>query len=451
MIQKQRYVEIPPRWTPLKYHAKQAAAFHSTTKFINLPCGRGSGKTELARRKIVLSLMQRKPWRKPIYFYALPTYNQAKRVAWKELMDLIPKYWIDPKNGGHANIMDMHIKTIFGSELYVLGMDMPQRIEGAQYDGGVVDEACDQKPGSFDLSIKPALTWRDGWVWRIGVPKRTGIGSREFKLACDFGNDPANIDTETYSWPSSDILDPIKLEGYKKSMDPKDYNEQFNASWEQAGGLIFYTFKEHIHIKDSICQYQPHLPLYIGMDFNVDPMCWVVCQIRENHPICPGEKLLVALDEVFIRNTNTPESLNMLYKKYAFHKERVYFCGDAASHQRRTSASISDYLHIVNFKPANWTDRKVLIPNKNPGLADRFSVCNSVIQSAEGTVRFYVHSKCKRLIDDLNYRAYKEGTSDPNDQDDAGHMTDALGYLMYSQFPMRVGKPKSQSIAMQAF
>jgi hypothetical protein len=239
----------------------------------------------------------------------------------------------------------------------------------------------------------------------------------------------------------------------KRSMDSKDFNEQYNASWEQAGGLIFYTFKEKKHVNDEICQYRPHLPLYIGMDFNVDPMCWVVGQIVENHVWCPGEKILTILDEIVIRNTNTPESLNMLYKRYAHHQERVYFCGDAASRQRRTSASASDYLHIVNFSvPQNsWGDKKVIIPQKNPRIADRFSVCNSVIQNADEQVRFYCHSRCKSLIADLNYRAYKEGTSDPNDTGDVGHITDALGYLMYSQYPMRMGRVSTPSIAIQAF
>ena len=447
------FTNLPPRWAHLRYHPQQYEAFHSNTRFVNLACGRRSGKTELARRKIINALMLRKPWKKPVYFYALPTYNQAKRVAWRELVDLIPKWWIDPKHGGFANIMDLHIRTVFGSELYVLGMDQPQRIEGLGYDGGVVDEACDHKPDSFSLSIRPALSDRNGWCWRIGVPKRTGTCSREYKEYWEMGFSDEHPDIKSYSWPSADIVNPEEIAAAKRTMDAKDFNEQYNASWEQAGGLIFYTFDDKKHVNDEICQYRPHLPLYIGMDFNVDPMAWVIGQVLDDHPLCPrGEKMLVILDELFIRNTTTPQSLAILYKKWAQHKERVYFCGDASSASRKTSASLSDYQHIVNFNPeGNWADRKVIVPRKNPAIADRFSVCNSAILNADMEIRFYCHSRCKRLIADLNYRAYKEGTSDPNDSADIGHISDGLGYLMYYLFPMRFGKQQSQSIAIQAF
>lgn len=435
---------LPPRWDRLKYHPQQAAAFHSKARFVNLACGRRSGKTEIARRKIVTSLAIRKPWARPIYFYALPTYAQAKKVAWKELMDLIPKSWIVT-----ANVMDLYVQTIFGSELYVVGMDQPQRIEGLGYDGGVIDEACDHKPGSFHLSIRPALADRNGWCWRIGVPKRSGIGSAEFKAAYERGLEDGVPDTESYSWMSKDILSEEEIASAKSEMTLKDFREQFEASWEQVGGLIFYAFDKETHVRDDLCQYRPHLPLHVGMDFNVDPMCWVVGQIVEDHPLNPGVKTLFVLDEIFIRNTNTLESLRELRKKFQGHQGRVVYCGDAASRQRRSSASTSDYLQIINSKL--FDEQTVRIPRSNPGILNRFSVTNGIFMNADEQVRCYVNSKCKWLIHDLSYRAYKEGTTIPNDHGDIGHITDGLGYLAWAEFPMRIEGQKEQSIAIKGF
>ena len=42
------------------------------------------------------------------------------------------------------------------------------------------------------------------------------------------------------------------------------------------------------------------------------------------------------------------------------------------------------------------------------------------------------------LIDDLGNRHYKPGRSEPNDQGDLGHMTDALGYLIYRVWPVEI-------------
>jgi len=377
----------------------------------------------------------------------MPTYGQAKRVAWKHLIELIPKHWVKK-----INVMDLYIETIFGSELYVMGMDQPQRLEGVQIDGIVVDEACDHKPESFDLSIKPTLSWRNAWTWRIGVPKRSGNCSREFKEAFELGLDPNETDVESYSWPSGDVLSEETLAYFRRTTDPKDFNEQFNASWEQAGGLIFYTFDEKKNVYEEICQYNPSMPLHIGMDFNVDPMSWIIGQIYDkSHPMFPDLKVLLVIDEISIRNTNTPESLKELFTRYAKHKGHWHFYPDASSTARKTSASTSDYVHIINESRKKGIAHSIHGNKRNPSLANRFSVTNSTICNADNERRMFIHPKCKKLITDLNYRAYKEGTSEPNDSDNIGHMSDGLGYLCWVEFPLIIERQKAPSVLIKSF
>ena len=401
-------------WAKLKYHEKQSKAWRTKARFVALAAGRGSGKTELARRRIVRFLKVKKPWVNPMYFYALPTYKQAKRVAWRPIVDLIPPEWIDKKNDS-----SMYIKTIFGSELYVVGMDDPERIEGSQWDGCVVDEACDHKPRSFELSILPALTHRGGWAWRIGVPKRVGIGAASFKTFCHEGAE------EFYSWPSSDILAPEDLAYAKSVMDDRDFNEQFDAKWENATGAIFYSFDEDLNVS-PVAGYNSETTIIVGSDFTVDPMCWVLM-----HQV--GQELHV-FDEIFIRNTNTQATLTYLYEKYREHKSGWLFIGDATSRARKTSAVSSDYMQIngdERFEP-----KRVLYPRSNPAVVDRFSCCNAMLRAKNGHRRLLIHPRCKRLITDLTLRAYKENSRIPNDKGDIGHITDALGYPIYVLNPI---------------
>jgi hypothetical protein len=49
-----------------------------------------------------------------------------------------------------------------------------------------------------------------------------------------------------------------------------------------------------------------------------------------------------------------------------------------------------------------------------------------------------VDPRCKNLIKDLTARAYVQGTTMPDDQGDVGHITDALGYVIYQIFPLRL-------------
>ncbi len=415
---------LTPAWTPLRYHREQVRFYRSQARFRAVAAGRRSGKTEISRRRIVRWLPVPKPWPDPIYFFALPTRDQAKRVAWPKFKALVPPSWI-PRNG--ISESELSITTIYGSKLYVLGLDKPSRAEGVGWDGGVVDESCDQKPGVFDLTLRPALADRTGWCDRIGVPKRTGPGAQEFKLFWERGLTGEDPDTESFAWPSSDILPASEIASARRQLDDKDYNEQFMASWESVGGAVFYAFSDIHNVRDSLT-YNPELPLLIGCDFNVDPMAW-----------CVGQEVdgcLHIFDELFIRNTNTEQTLAELARRYGSHKAGVRFFGDATGKARKTSASLSDYIQIRNFK--GIIDARVLFPEANPPRHDRFASCNAMFKNAAGDRRCFIHPRCKNLIRDLVVRAYTAGTSEPDDHDDVSHSSDAAGYMIHWLFPLRI-------------
>lgn len=426
-------------WPTLRPHALQSKVWQSKARFIVMACGRGSGKTELARRKLVTQLPLKKPWSNPLYFYAMPTYMQAKRVGWKEILRLIPPEWILERN-----VMDLYIKTIFGSELYVAGLDRPQRIEGSQYDFGVIDECSDVKPGAFRKSVIPALSTKNGSCWLIGVPKRNGIGSRDFKDLFDLGNGPNQMGIESYQWPSSSVKTEAELAVYREGMTDKDYEEQFNATWVMPGGLVYYAFDRETSVINS---YEPDYlsPLYIGQDFNVNPMCWVIAQ--------KTDRGLVQFDELFVKDTNTPECLKELHKRHGDKFPKYVFCGDAASRQRKTNgskASKSDYALINNFDLIR--NKVIKIPDRNPPVDDRQQVVNGLLKDVDGNCRFFVTRNCKKTIQDLEYLSYKENTSIVDDSNpEMGHISDALGYLIWQEYPMKIIQSSSAEIGFHAF
>lgn len=422
---------MTPAWTSLRYHAQQSQLWRTRARFRAVAAGRGSGKTEVCRRRVVRWLPVIKPWSDPIYFYALPTRDQAKRVAWPALKALVPPEWL-AKNG--ISESELTITTKFGSKLFVLGMDKPARAEGVQWDGGVVDESCDQRPKVFDLALRPALSHRQGWCDRIGVPKRAGPGAQEFKEFFEECKADKTGQLAAFSWPSSDIMSAAEIEAARSQLDEKDYNEQYCASWETIGGAIFYAFSDILNVDKSVT-YSNELPLLIGCDFNVDPMAWVVCQAFGSE--------LHAIDELFIRNTNTEAALEVIKRKYGEHKKGFRFFGDATGKARKTSASTSDYIQIRN---CGLHDSLVMFPDSNPPRQDRFAACNAMFRNAANVRRFKVHPRCIQLIKDLNTRSYTPETSEPDDYGDIGHITDALGYLIHWLYPLQltvISKPPS--------
>lgn len=394
----------------------------------------------LSRRYIVRCLPIIKHWSDPIYFYALPTREQAKRIAWIKIKKLIPPDWLTKDS---INETELKITTKFGSTLYVLGMDKPQRAEGLQYDGGIIDESSDQKPGVFDRTFLPALSDRKGFCWRIGVPKRYGVGGAEFKQFYEKGlkgeciaNDP-NLRIESFTWPSEDIVDASTILFAKSELDPRDYSEMYRASWQQASGQIFFAYDDLLNVDDSIV-WRRNLPLTISMDFNVDPMAWVIGQRVEN-----GR--LNIFDELWLRNVSTQEALNKLYERYPNSAAGYEFFGDASARARKTaatSAAMSDYIIIANDK--RFKGAKIIFPKSNPNISDRFASCNAMFCNSLGDRRVKIHPRCKMLRQDLARRVYIEGTREPNDKGDVGHITDALGYLIHRAYPLKIN---SDSVA----
>jgi len=420
---------LTPAWFPLRYHPAQTRVWRTKARFVALACGRGSGKTELSRRRLVRFLPVKKPWPDPIYFLAYPTRAQAKLVAWEKIKALIPKEWIASPDDIRES--DLTIKTRFGSKLFLVGMNEPARIEGVQWDGGVIDESCDQWPGSFDRSVRPTLSHKTGWCWRIGVPKRFGPGASEFKKCWeDYGSGKLGPRYESYTWPSADILSEEEIADAARSLDQKDFDEQFGAIWQGTSGLVFYAFDEKLNIESA--KYDPSKPLIIGSDFNVDPMAWVICQQHTT-----SRPKLNVIDEIWIRNTNTPAALNELDKRYnrpSVHQSGWIFFGDASSKARKTSAVQSDYAHIQNDQ--RFLRKKIFYPAKNPAIHERFSACNASFCNALGERRVFVDPRCKWLLHDLVTRAYEPGSRDVDDHDDIGHITDALGYIIHRVWPV---------------
>jgi hypothetical protein len=416
------------QWPKLKPHRLQSQAWFTDRKFVILACGRGSGKTELARRKAIRSLAVTHDLPLAYHGYALPTYSQARRVAWDALKSLVPKEWIvgEPRDG------DMTIDTIFRSRLVVAGLDKPQRIEGTQWSSFFVDESCDVKPGTFDKSILPALTHFCHTCWRIGVPKSQGIGSAEFRQAFEIGaSDP---DTYAASWPTSDIVSPAELEHAKRTLSKADYDEQYDAKWQNLGGDIFHAYNEAKNVS-SLSEYRPNQPIIVMSDFNVDPMCWCFGHFIDGR--------LYVFDEFSLEQTNTPASLDVLYSRYGNHEAGWLFTGDAAARANKTSADMSDYIHIYN--DTRFKNKRVVYATSNPSVQTRFASCNAAFCNALDECRVFIHPRCGVLRADLKNRHYKKGTREPNDSKRLGHMSDAFGYgvmLLMPITPNHNVKPK---------
>jgi len=413
----------------MRFHPKQNQLWRTQAKFINVVAGRGSGKTELTRRRQVRYLPVKYPGlEQPLHGYALPTFNQARRVAWEPILRLIPRKWISK-----IRESEMSVETVFGSKLYILGLDKPERAEGVQWSTFVIDESCDQKAGVFDKSILPALSHNCDWCARIGVPKRTGPGAIEFRAAWERGfSDPNSL---SLHWPSSDIVTADVLDWARTNLSPQDYKEQYDGDWLTMSGGVYFAFDKEGNTSTS-CVYRRNQPIIVGMDFNVDPMAWVIGHMIDGQ--------VFIFDEIYIHNTNTRRSLDALAEKYGEHKAGWFFTGDASSRARKTSADLTDYAQI--YADTRFENSQVIFPQANPSIHTRIATVNAAFLNANEERRLFISESCENLIRDLAV-GYKPGTREIDDnKGKMGHITDALGYLLMYFLPIQIETSDQQAI-----
>lgn len=421
-------------WPQLKYHKVQHALWTSPARFVWACAGRQSGKTEISLRRLAAYLPIKKPWPDPLYVYAGPTFAQAKRTAWQRLLKLIPEQWI-----ADISLSELTITSIFGSKIIVTGLDKPQRLEGLMIDGVVLDENSDLKPEAYKISVGPTLVTRRGWCWKIGVPKRFGIGAELYREEFEKALTGTIIDSAAFTWGSEGIVPAAELERERQTLDEKDYQELYEASWLSAAGGIFHAWDSTFNVRP--CIYDPDKALIVSSDFNIrHPMSWVIMQDHAG--------VTVVIDELFLRDTNTPATLEELMRRWGHHKAGFQFYGDASGRARHTSAAMSDYVHIASHAGLQALGRTMHYTTSNPPVADRFAATNARICNGNGNRNLFVDPKCSNLIRDLNTRSFRPGTRDTDDTGDQGHATDALGYYLYSRFPLQLSIQNSNVVTI---
>lgn len=136
------------------------------------------GKTTLAVYHL-LKMASLSKARLPMFGYVCPFRNQAKTNAWAMLKELAR-----PIPGRKVNESELSITLPHnGARVRIFGSDNPDALRGMYFDGVVIDEVAQAKPGVWEEIIQPALADRHGWAFFIGTPKGVNIFSELYVAA----------------------------------------------------------------------------------------------------------------------------------------------------------------------------------------------------------------------------------------------------------------------------
>ena len=457
LLLPERRLVVPPGWMPAKLHPKQYAYLHCNKRINYVACGRRSFKTQAAMRRLALRAMKFSAYPDGRFFLCAPVQEQAEHIFWEGIKALIPDEFI--LGGRHNGIWEgKHmIELINGAKIRVVGLDKPSRVEGKDWDGGVITEYGDCKPDVFGPHIRPMMM-RGGYIDIEGVPEGHNHFYREVMTAKD--DIKRNGDKSEYSfhhWKTSEVLHlwlgrekaAAELAHAMATLDLVTYRQEYDASFVEFVGLVYYAFNADLHANERV-HYNPNLPVCICFDFNVEPGVAVYLQeqVYRGKRSDVSRNITAAVGEIYIpRNSNTPTVCRKVladFERGPFknHTGEVHLHGDPQGGQRSTKTEAGSDWDIIEayLKPVFGSRLKNYVAIGSPPVRPSVNAVNARLQTADGMIHMLIDAvNCPRLRDDFESVSVKEGTDGEINKEDTAHthLTDAVRYYMHEEHPLQ--------------
>lgn len=402
----------------------------SKAKMRIMLCGRQVGKSATLRAIAYHELLS-KP-NTEVLFVA-KTHRQATEVAWRHLVSGVDPI-IDPSLIKERNNSELYVILNNNSRLVVTGSENEDALLGRTIDVLLIDEFQSQKPDVWFV-LQPMLAARNGRaviagtargydhlydMWWKGWKENPNRLShwRSWKIKTSESGTPAGS--------------PEAIRAAKEQLSPKQYAQEYDASPTANKGAVYCDFDSSLNISSMI--FDKKKPLYIGIDFNVNPMTAIVAQTVNVTKTIDGRTLNIeeihVLDELFIENGNTSKMADLIRNKYSEWLGRIIVYPDPAGSARKTSATLSVTDHSILRQYFT-----VHVRNKHPAISDRVDAVNAMMCNVNGLRRLFVNNNCKQLVRSLIGQSY-DSSGKPEKVSGLDHPVDALGYMIEYRYPV---------------
>jgi hypothetical protein len=376
-------------------------------RHITAVCGRRFGKSFLSMH--IMAKTARLP--DQLVWYIAPTYRMARQIMWKPLKKkLLSLNWV-----AKVNETDMSLILKNGSEICLRSADNPDSLRGVGLNMVIFDEVADMDPAVWYEVIRPTLSSTLGRSVFLGTPKGMNWLKDLYDQALVAPEDWASYQFRTIDGGN---VPAEELVAARRDLDERTFRQEYEATFEQYAGLIYYAFGDgNLGSAEPL---QDRDTLLVGLDFNIDPLAAVIGVRRGEH--------LHIIDEMAISGANTYDFCEELKRRYP--NRRIEIFPDASGQQRRTSSNTTDHAILAN---AGFTVR---VNRTNPAVLDRIAAVNSRLCNSTGQRHITISKTCKHLIKTLNSQTYKENTRIP-EKGTLDHHGDSFGYLVNWFWPIK--------------
>ena len=388
----------------------QQAIADSDARFRILIAGRRFGKSYLCMRELAKAAGS-KPNQK--VWYVSPSYRMSKQILWNPLKNkLMDLNWVKK-----INESDMTITLQNNSTISLRGADNWDSLRGVGLNAVILDEFADIKEEAWTEVLRPTLSDTGGWALFCGTPKGLNWAYDLYAR----GQDPEEKAWKSFSYTTlqGGRVPDTEVAQARLDLDERTFRQEYEAVFANYSGIVYYAFDIQENVR-KIENINTSL-IYVGIDFNIDPMSAVIAIKTETG--------LHIFDEIVLFGSNTDELAEEIKLRYP--KSRVMAFPDPAGAAGSTkSGGRTDHTILRN---ANFM---VKVRNSHPAIRDRVNAVNSLLCNIDNQRRLTIDPKCKKVIESLKKQVYKSGTTIP-EKTGADHMNDALGYMCEFLYPVR--------------
>jgi phage terminase large subunit len=371
-------------------------------RFVLLSGGIGSGKSFTGAHYAIRRSVENKM---ALGLIGANTYKQLRNATLSTLFGELEKYGIPfsyKENKGHLDIN--------GKKWLTVSLENYDSLRGIEIGDFWIDETRDTPLDAFlvlmgrlrDRRSKDfqgrLTTSPSGYNWLydyfVGEKKTT-----DFKLIRARSAD--NI-----------FLPDGYIDSLKDSFDSKMVAQELDGEFVNiTADQVYYSFSRQKNVREF---QRKNYPIWIGMDFNVNPMTAVCAEIYDN--------TIWIFDEIYLNNSNTYLMRDKIREMFGM--QPITVIPDSTGRALKTSsAGLSDHALLKEYG--------FVIPKvHNPFVQDRWNCVNGLLEKA----RIIIHPRCKMLIKDF------EQVSRGRNEESLTHISDACGYLAFHTFPINARK-----------
>lgn len=375
------------------------------TKYTLFCGGLGSGKTYAGAWWAITMAIK---WPSAIGLITANSYKQLTRATLVKVFELLDQNKIPYKYTKNDSVL-----RIGTAEIHCVSMDNHDDLRGPEYGWAWSDECAFYKKDAFDVLIArlrgPHGPSNNPWK---GTTTPNG-----YNWMHDYFVDSPLKGTKMVTANTLDNLKHLGQDYYdtlRGQFDSKLAEQELDGAFVNlTSGKVYYAFDRNIHCKEMANQHSG--TVFVGLDFNVHPLCGIFCSYD-------GETLSV-FDELYLEDSNTFEAAKEIKRRYPGREIKII--SDESGNKRSTKSKYTDHQILRNV-----FGESAVVKFRNPGIKDRYNNTNRMFDHK----KVVINKDCKKMVSDLEKLVYD------NKDDMLSHISDALGYVMWHLEPLK--KPR---------